>query len=75
MAEEIVLLHDIEGTARKSGTDLDGFRWIEFEVDSFAEQEPGECDICGEELWDGWMCLDGGDEVCSRHVEFEEDMK
>ena len=67
---EAIVLHDVQGIARKSGTDEHGNEWVEFEVDAFAEQEPGECSICGETLHDGWMCLDGGEEVCSSHVEY-----
>lgn len=65
---KVIKLHDVEGFARKSGIDQDGLTWIEFEVDYFADQEPGECSICGKEIEDGWLCLDGGDEVCSKHV-------
>jgi hypothetical protein len=63
----------VEGFARQSGTDEGGANWIEFEVDYGAEQEPGECDICGAEIETGWMCLDGGEEVCDEHVEIIED--
>jgi|SRR5215831_14985820 len=35
----------------------------------YAEDEPATCDVCGEEVWDGWQCLDGGEVVCSEHVE------
>jgi len=69
--DEKIILHDIEGMARKSGTDDDGNKWVQFEVDAFAEQEPGECSICGDELESGWMCLDGGEEVCDKHVDLE----
>lgn len=74
MEGEVIVLHDIEGIAVLSGTDQDGLTWTQFEVDSFAEQEPGTCDICGKELWSGWVCLDGGDEVCDSHVRFEGDV-
>jgi hypothetical protein len=67
-----IVLHDIEGTARRSGTDQHGNHWIEFEVDHLAQQESGNCSICSADLLSGWMCLDGGDEVCDEHVEFEE---
>jgi len=66
----MIKLTNIEGISRLSGTDEQGNAWIQFEVDYFAEQLEGECHICGEPLADGWMCLDGGDEVCSDHVEF-----
>lgn len=47
--------------------------WVHFVVDYFAEQLPGECCICGAELESGYLCLDGGDEVCSEHVVIEDD--
>lgn len=69
---ETITLHDVEGWWHKTGVDRDGCIWREFEVDYFAGQEPGECAICGAELDSGWMCLDGGGEVCHSHVEFAE---
>ena len=72
--EEEIILHDIEGFARKSGTDQYGRRWIEWEMDAFAGETPGICDICGKEITSGWLCLDGGEEVCDDHVVFEEDV-
>ena len=66
---ETVTLTNVQGIARKSGTDCDGNVWTQYEVDYLAEQEDGECTICGEQLQDGWLCLDGGDEVCNYHVE------
>ena len=65
---EIIHLWNIVGTAHKSGEDFNGNQWTEFEADSLAEQLPGKCCICGAELENGWMCLDGGDEVCSGHI-------
>lgn len=68
---ETIKLHDIQGIARnKSGLDDHNNAWTEFEVDYSAEQEDGECSICGKTLSSGWMCLDGGDEVCDSHVEY-----
>lgn len=64
-----ITLHNIEGFARKSGIDQDGNHWIQFEVDYMAEQEPGECCICGAVTESGWLCLDGGEECCDSHVE------
>ncbi len=72
-AQELIILHDMEGFTRLSGTDQHGCVWIQFEVDYLAEQEDGECSICGAELSEGWMCLDGGDEVCDEHIRYEED--
>ena len=66
----MINLTNIEGIARLSGTDEHGSSWIQFEVDYLADQHDGECIICGENLTSGWMCLDGGDEVCSGHVEY-----
>jgi hypothetical protein len=70
--EQIVLL-DIQGIARKSGTDANGNEWIQFEVDYLAEQEDGTCDICGAVIGEGWTCLDGGEEVCDSHVDWAEE--
>lgn len=67
--KETITLRNIEGIALKTGTDLHGCQWTEFTVDHFAEQEAGECAICGASLESGWLCLDGGEEVCSTHVE------
>jgi hypothetical protein len=67
MSENIVLTN-VEGITRKSGTDQHNCQWTEFAVDSFAEQEPGECQVCGKTIHSGWTCLDGGDEVCDAHV-------
>jgi len=66
----MIKLTNIEGISRLSGTDDQGNAWIQFEVDYLAEQTDGECHICREPLASGWMCLDGGEEVCSDHVEF-----
>ncbi len=69
---ETIKLHGIEGISRRSGTDEHGCQWVEFTVDYGAEQEDGECCICGKPLSSGWLCLDGGDEVCDKHVELPE---
>ena len=69
---ETIILHNLSGFARKSGTDENNNQWIQFEVDYLAEQLPGECSICGKEIELGWLCLDGAEEVCSSHVELEE---
>lgn len=72
--QERIILHDIEGIALKSGTDEQGNHWVQFEVDSLAEQFPGTCSICGETIDSGWLCLDGGEEVCSDHVEYADNV-
>jgi hypothetical protein len=65
---ETIILHDIEGISCKGGTDQHGCQWVEFTVDYGAEQEDGECCICGETINSGWLCLEGGDECCDEHV-------
>lgn len=67
---EKIFLHDVSGIVRKWGIDSQGNQWVEFEVDYLAEQETGVCEICGAELESGWLCLDGGDEVCDSHILF-----
>ena len=69
---ETIRLHNIGGFALLSGTDANGNGWKQFEVDHFAEQETGECSICGAELESGWLCLDDGEEVCDDHITYEE---
>ena len=66
-----ITLTNIEGIARLSGTDTDGNKWIQFEVDYFAAQPDRICVICGADLPTGWMCLEGGDEVGSTHISIE----
>ncbi len=70
---DTIKLHDIEGISLLSGTDDSGCTWTQFEVDYFAEQEDGECSLCGAALSSGWMCLDGGEEVCADHIELPTD--
>ena len=68
-----ITLHDITGFSVKFGVDNDNNTWQQFEVDYFAEQQDGECSICGAVLGAGWLCLDGGDEVCNHHISFREE--
>jgi hypothetical protein len=63
-----VRLRDVRGTAVLSGTDQYGNAWTQFAVDPFAGQEEGECSVCGQPLTEGWLWLDGGEEVCDQHV-------
>lgn len=67
---ETIILSNVEGIARLTGTDEHGNQWTQFAVDYMAEQVEGECCICGETLESGWLCLDGGEECCDDHVEF-----
>ena len=68
---ENIILTDIEGSSRLSGIAENGAKWIQFEVDYFAEQQDGECSECGAVLTGGWMCLDGSEEVCGDHITLE----
>ncbi len=67
---EQITLHGVEGFVRKSGIDENGNEWVQFDVDYLAEQVPGNCVICSNEIESGFMCLDDGDEVCSYHVKY-----
>jgi hypothetical protein len=73
-----IVLHNIQGISRKSGTDQHGAQWIEFDLETVDPGDDGaaasSCAICHEPVWQGWMCLDGGDEVCPEHVVFESDL-
>jgi len=70
MSEETKIPVTLDSTciARLSGQDEYDLSWIEFETDWFAGQLPANCSICGEEITAGWLCLDGGEEVCATHV-------
>ena len=48
--------------------DIYGNCYTWFLVDSLAGQLPGTCVDCGSELWEGYLCLDGGQEYCEDHV-------
>jgi hypothetical protein len=63
-------LTDIQGFMRLSGVDEYGNHYIQFEVDYMAEQEIGECSLCGEKMDSGWLCLDGGDEYCNQCISY-----
>ena len=70
MSEEIKIPVTLDSTciARLRGQDELDLSWIEFETDWFAGESPANCSICGEEITAGWLCLDGGEEVCASHV-------
>lgn len=78
-----IILDNLEGIARVSGTDKHGSIWMETEFEpffeDFVETEEVEgvwptCDICEKEMYSGWICLDGGDEVCGDHILFRKDL-
>lgn len=62
------LYRDAEGVV----TDVAGNVWTHFVVDEFAMQESGTCADCGAETFSGWLCLDGGDEVCMECASIED---
>lgn len=64
-----VYLVDMDGGyGRKSGTDGSGAHWTEL-VSEPEDGMPSSCDVCGAAVYaDGWLCLDGGEVVCSSHV-------
>jgi hypothetical protein len=70
---EQIVLHNVTGFARRSGTDEHGCQWLEFDCDYGALEEAGECVICGKRIETGWVCLDGGDEACDSHVVISEE--
>ena len=47
----------------------DGLTWAEFKVDEFAAQQNGNCWACNSEISEGFMCMDGGEELCLDCVE------
>ena len=67
----MINLSNPEGISRLSGKDKHGNTWIQFEVDYLALQEDGCCSICNASLSSGWQCLDGGEEVCDKHVDIK----
>ncbi len=78
----IVNLYNVEGIARLSGYDSNGNAWTQYTLDPFCS-DPGddgevygadygdECGNCGVEMFSGWLCLDGGDTVCSECVDIK----
>ena len=68
--ETIKIKLDKDRFARQGGVDENDNHFIDFEVDYFADQDTGECSICGKELESGFICLDGGEEFCSDHIIF-----
>jgi hypothetical protein len=72
---ETIVLHNVQGITRKTGTDRHGNQWTEFRVDYLADQVDGQCAICGKAIASGWLCLDGGDEICDKHVRIHEPMQ
>lgn len=74
MSEKIKIVKVVRGCFNEinGGEDEHGCNWMTFEVDYLAEQEDGTCAICGATLSEGWLCLDGAEEVCSDHIELDE---
>jgi hypothetical protein len=71
--QEVIELVDGGGISRRFGTDAQGTTWVEWVMDAFACEEPGECAICGRgDLEHTFTCLDGGEEVCPEHIVWKE---
>jgi hypothetical protein len=46
-----------------------GQTWVHVLVDPFAMQPAVQCGECEVEADQGWLCLDGGGELCVSHIE------
>jgi hypothetical protein len=57
---------------RRSGRDLRGRDWIEFDVAYDQGQHDAVCAICGRPISSGWVCLASCDEICDDHLTIEE---
>ena len=70
MSEKIQLTHNEDDSTY---TDDGGAAWCYAVIDHMAEQEDGECRICGAVLdYDLYLCLDDGSfEVCTDCVEIQ----
>lgn len=61
-----VVLVTMDGIARNYGEDANGVAWTESERE---DGETDDCDVCGDAISSGWLCLDDGSVVvCGRHV-------
>jgi hypothetical protein len=65
MPSETVYLARDEGSLSGGLLDRSGCVWVW----GNAEDQPDDCSICEAEVWEGWQCLDGGEVICSEHVE------
>ena len=71
---ETIFIAENEGTAipfhcAASGTDPAGAFWVPFEADGSEGEDTSQCAICDDDIESGYLCLDGGTEVCSEHVQ------
>ena len=67
--EPTLWLYNVDGFARLHGFDTDGNAWTEYTLEPFDDGPmTDECADCGEEITSGWLCLDGGETICSSHV-------
>lgn len=57
---EMILYEQEDGSLLDDG----GLTWTHFVVDPLAEQEEFFCSICDEVSDEGYLCMDGGEEVC-----------
>lgn len=68
---ETIILRDVGGIGPLSGIDQDSFHWVEFWADDGGpEYLQARCEVCGESLITGWMCLDRPHVRCHRHVDY-----
>lgn len=65
---DVILATYEGGYGRQSGTDIHGAYWTTFEHEASAESPLDDCSVCGSPVHDGWLCMDGGEVVCSAHV-------
>jgi hypothetical protein len=69
--ETITIIDDGNGIARQSGVDTkNGLHWLEFITEHLAGEIGEYCAICYRYITTGWLCLDSGDCVCRKHVNF-----
>jgi hypothetical protein len=53
-----------------AGEDQYGRAWIP--VEKFQDQPPIHCIFCDKVVTIGWMCMDGGEEICVDHMAIRE---
>lgn len=70
-APAVVLAEYDPGFGRAYGVDTDGAHWTTYDRD----EGDDDCDECGARITSGWLCLDGGETVCSAHVVSTNDVR
>jgi hypothetical protein len=69
----VVLVKYDKGYGRSSGEDAEGNAWTD--TDGNEDGTPEDCAECGAAVYAGWLCMDGGDVICSAHVFTPEDAR